>query len=224
MALDEPPSGLPAQQYAVVTGGHRFEDAAARIVGDQRLPCGRPLSHVWEQARDGIPVDPHTADCPHCREAVAGLAALDEATHALRAQERPSGQTLAERVMTAVRAETRLGRMLPLGAPTEDLRIAETEAARVLRRAADSVPGARAVSCRLTTTDDGGRIRVVLTLAVGLDRPLDERAAQVRRAVVRTADRALGLALADVDLKIVDTLEPHRLSAPGETGHREGDE
>ncbi|MEV5779233.1 hypothetical protein AB0L49_50195 [Streptomyces antimycoticus] len=52
--------------------------------------------------------------------------------------------------MRAVRAEVRLGRMLPLDDPTRELRIAETAAAKVLRRTADRVPGARAASCRLT--------------------------------------------------------------------------
>ncbi|MER5972963.1 hypothetical protein ABT112_25065 [Streptomyces sp. NPDC002055] len=123
-------------------------------------------------------------------------------------QSRPSGHTLAERVMQAVRAEIRLGRMLPLGETEEDLRIAGTAAARVLRRAADSVPGARAVSCRLTPDRDTAGIKVTLTLAAALDRPLPERARHVRAAVLHAAHRTLGLQVGRLDLKIVDTLEP----------------
>ncbi|WP_405719784.1 hypothetical protein OG607_06110 [Streptomyces sp. NBC_01537] len=196
--------------------------------GDERLPCGRPLSRVWEQARDGFASDPHTADCPYCRQAVDGLAALERATRALRAQERPTGQTLADRVMRAVRDEVRLGRMLPLDDPAQDLRIAETAAANVLRRAADSVPGARAVSCRLALGEDCTTVHVTMTLAAALDQPLPDRAALVREAVLHAADRTLGLAVTNVDLEVVAVLEPPRPadsgSPSGETIAEEGEE
>lgn len=187
--------------------------------GDERLPCGRPLSWVWELARDATEADPHTAGCPYCRQAVEGLTALDRATRAMRAEERPAGQTLAERVMRAVRDEVRLGRMLPLDDPSLDLRIAETTAANVLRRAADSVPGARAISCRPAPGDDGTTVHVTMTLALAPDQPLPDRAALVRKAVLRAADRTLGLAVTNVDLEVVALLEPTR---PGDAGRRSG--
>lgn len=183
---------------------------------------------MWEQARDGFASDPHTADCPYCRQAVDGLAALERATRALRAQERPTGQTLADRVMRAVRDEVRLGRMLPLDDPAQDLRIAETAAANVLRRAADSVPGARAVSCRLALGEDCTTVHVTMTLAAALDQPLPDRAALVREAVLHAADRTLGLAVTNVDLEVVAVLEPPRPadsgSPSGETIAEEGEE
>ncbi|MFD3699648.1 hypothetical protein ACFWUZ_26565 [Streptomyces sp. NPDC058646] len=189
---------------------------AELLAGDELLPCGRPLSRAWEQARDTAATpDPHTASCPSCRQAVEGLTALDEATRALRAQARPGGHGLADRVISAVRAEVRLGAMLPLDDPARDLRIAESAAAKVLRKAADTVPGSRAASCRLTPTGNGPAVHVAMTLATALDQPLPEQAAQVRRAVLHAADLVLGLALADVDLEIDAVLDPLDASGGG---------
>lgn len=180
---------------------------SALLAGDEVLPCGRSLSGAWEQARDAEPpADPHTASCPHCREAVEGLAALDEATRALRAQEPAGVRALADRVIGIVRSEVRLGRMLPLDDPALDLRIAENAAAKVLRRAADTVPGASAASCRLTPTGEGTGVHVAMTLAAALDHPLPAKAEQVRRTVIDAAGQALGLAVTDVDLRVVDVL------------------
>jgi hypothetical protein len=133
MALEDPHAISP---YDEPTAPHRDTDAA-RLGGDERLPCGRLVSHAWERA--GVAsdqADPHTADCAFCRQAVEGLTALDNATRTLRA-ERPSAHTVADRVVRAVRAEVRPGRMLPLDDPARELRIAETAVAKVLRRAAD---------------------------------------------------------------------------------------
>lgn len=180
---------------------------AARLVGDERLPCGRLVSSAWKQTRAGTDrADPHTARCPYCRQATEGLTVLDSATSALRA-ERPSARTVADRVVRAVRAETRLSRMLPLDDPVRELRIAETTAAKVLRHAADGVPGVRAASCRLTPEPGGTTMTVTMTLATTLDQPVPGRAAQVRRAVAYAARRRLGLALSSIDVKIVSVLE-----------------
>lgn len=210
MALDDPrpaPGGEPPLDSA--DQAIPLFPAAELLAGDELLPCGRPLSNAWEQARDpAVTADPHTASCPYCREAAEGLAALDEATRALRAEERPSAHSLAEKVISAIRAEVRLGAILPLNDPALDLHIAESAAAKVLRRAADTVPGARAASCRLTPTGNGTAVHVAMTLATTLDQPLPERATQVRQAVLHAADQELGLAVTDVDLTIDSVLDP----------------
>ncbi|MGR6968743.1 hypothetical protein ACU639_03895 [Streptomyces cynarae] len=177
--------------------------------GDERLPCGRALSYAWEQARDTASgPDRHSAACPHCREAADGLAALDEAAQVLRAQEPTRFGVLANRVMDIVRSEVRLGDLLPLDDPALDLCICEYAAAKVLRRAADTVPGTKAASCRLSPEQEGTGVRVAMTLAVALDQPLPTRAQEVRRSVIDAADRVLGLAVTDVDLTAVDVLLP----------------
>ncbi|MFF7358486.1 hypothetical protein ACFZA1_38555 [Streptomyces filipinensis] len=215
MALDDPharPSEPPGAD------GPRTGPAAADIppfAGDEVLPCGRLLSRVWEQARDAASAaDPHTVSCPHCREAVEGLATVNAATRALRA-EAPGLQALADRVMNIVRAEVRLGRLLPLADPDRDLRISESAAAKVLRQAADTVPGARVATCRLVPEGEGTDVRVTMTLAAALDGPLPDRVHQVRRSVLHSAVHDLGLAVTAVDITVVDVLEPEPLLPPG---------
>lgn len=216
MALDHARAAAPRGEP---TSAHRDADAA-HLVGDERLPCGRLVTHVWERARSGR-ADPHMTDCPHCREAVEGLTALDRTTRTLRA-ERPSARTVAERVVRAVRAEARLGQMLPLDDPARDLRIAETAAAKVLRRAADRVPGVRAASCRLTPDGAGVTVTVAMSLAMTLDRPLPARAAEVRRAVASAARHELGLAVDGIDLDVATVLRPSGPQSPAEPPSRNG--
>ncbi|MFF9582795.1 hypothetical protein [Streptomyces achromogenes] len=209
MALDGPRTGLFAPP-----GGPPYE-------GDEVLPCGRLLSRAWEQARDAVPAaDSHALSCPHCHEAVEGLAAVSAATRALHAEDTPGLLALAARVMDIVRAEVRRGRLLPLAGPGREPRIAERVAAKVLRRAADTVPGATAVTCRLVPVGEGTGVRVTMTLAAALDHPLPERARQVRRSVLHSAGQDLGMAVTAVDIAVVDVLEPAPLSRPGVPGGR----
>ncbi|MET9678347.1 hypothetical protein ABZY68_35445 [Streptomyces sp. NPDC006482] len=183
---------------------------AELLAGAERLPCGRPLGRAWEQARDlAGAADSHSSSCPYCQEAVEGLAALDRATRALRAEEQPDSRSLANRVVNAVRAEVRLGAMLLLDDPDHNLRIAESAAAKVLRRAADTVLGARAASCRLTPVPGGHSIAI--TVATALDQPLREQAQRIRLAVLYAAEHTLGLAVTSVDLEINAVLELPRL-------------
>ncbi|MFD9006560.1 hypothetical protein ACFV0T_37390 [Streptomyces sp. NPDC059582] len=195
------PPGANRPRTGPAAGARPFAD-------DEVLPCGRLLSQVWEQAQDdGRAVEPHTMSCPHCREAVEGLATVNAAAQALRAEDPPGLRALTDRVMDAVRAEARLGRLLPLADPDRDLRIAETAAAQVLRQAADSVPGARAAACKLAPEGQSTGVRVTMTLAVALDRPLPDLADQVRRTVLHSAGQELGLTVTAVDITVVDVLE-----------------
>ncbi|MFI2765394.1 hypothetical protein ACH5A3_42330 [Streptomyces echinatus] len=206
MALDDPHARSPEPP----------EDEGPPFEGDEVLPCGRLLSRVWEQARDAVPAtDPHTFSCPHCREAAEELATVNAATRAMRAEDTAGLYALAHRVMTIVRAELRLGRLLPLADPDQDLRIAENAAAKVLRQAADTVPGAKAAGCRLAPEGGGTGVRVTMTLAAALDRPLPERVHRVRRSVLHSAGQDLGLAVTAVDITVIDVLEPEPPTGPG---------
>ncbi|GGW13296.1 hypothetical protein GCM10018980_77290 [Streptomyces capoamus] len=215
MALDDPharptePPGADGPRTGPAAGIPPFP-------GDEVLPCGRLLSRVWEQALDAAPAtDPHTVSCPHCREAVEGLATLNAAARALRAEAPVGLHALADRVMNIVSAEVRLGRLLPLADPVRDLRISENAAAKVLRQAADTVPGATAATCRLLPEGDGTGVRVTMTLAAALDGPLPDRVHQVRRSVFHSAVQDLGLDVTAVDITVVDLLEPDPLLPPG---------
>jgi hypothetical protein len=215
MVLDDARAAVPRRKPTAP------DTDAARLVGDERLPCGRLVSRVWEHARATDQADSHMAYCPFCRQAVEGLTVLDRTTRTLRA-DRPNAHTVADRVIRAVRAETRLGRMLPLDDSARELRIAETTAAKILRRAADRVPGVRAASCRLTPDDGSTEVALAMTLAMTLDKPFPGRAAKVRRAVAYAAQHELGLAVRSIDLSIVSVLKVLKPSAPDGSPPRNG--
>ncbi|MEV6766462.1 hypothetical protein AB0N16_38730 [Streptomyces sp. NPDC051105] len=209
MALDDPHRRTPEPPGAEGPRPGSAVADAPPFPGDEVLPCGRLLSRVWEQVQDEAPAaDPHIVSCPHCREAVEGLAAVNAAGRTLRAVDPPGLHALADRVMNAVRAEARLGRLLSLADPDRDLRITESAAAKVLRRAGDAVPGARVATCRFTSAGGDPEVRVTMTLVAAFDRPLPECVHQVRRSVLRSAGQDLGLAVTAVDIAVVDVLEP----------------
>ncbi|MGW4688096.1 hypothetical protein ACWEPM_24835 [Streptomyces sp. NPDC004244] len=220
MALDDPhptSDGDTPGRGATARAGAPLPTEAELLAGAELLPCGHPLGRAWQEARTvGGTSDPPSSSCPHCREAVEGLTALDRATRALRAEERPDGDSLATRVINAVRTEVRLGSMLLLDDPDHDLRIAESAAAKVLRRAADTVPGVRAASCRIAASEGGPAAHVVtITVAATLDRPLRGRAEAIREAVLHSAEHALGLAVTAVDVEINAVLDPSPLPSGG---------
>ncbi|MEU6012363.1 Asp23/Gls24 family envelope stress response protein, partial [Streptomyces sp. NPDC047453] len=95
-------------------------------------------------------------------------------------------------------------------------------AAKVLRQAADTVPGARAASCRLVPAGEGTGVQVIMTLAAALDRPLPEKVDQVRRSVLTAAGTALGIAVTSVDIAVIDTLETCPPLVPGSAGRPTG--
>ncbi|MFE9847008.1 hypothetical protein [Streptomyces goshikiensis] len=140
---------------------------------------------------------------------------MNAATRALRAQGLPGLHALADRVMDLVRAETRLGRLLPLNDPDRDLRLAESAAVKILRQAADTVDGTRVATCRLTPAEDGTDVRVTMTLDAALDHPLPDRVQQVRQSVLHSAAQDLGLAVTAVDITVVDVLQPWPPRSPG---------
>ncbi|MFD6200725.1 Asp23/Gls24 family envelope stress response protein [Streptomyces rubiginosohelvolus] len=170
---------------------------------DETLPCGRLLSQVWADWEEGVH-DDHTAQCAHCRLAVADLERLESQVRALDsdpAQQPVDAASFIDRVMDVVRLELRPGQPLPLGEADEDLRIMENVAARALRRAAEEVPGVRAGSCRL----GGTPVDVDLSVHVPLTTPdVQALAQQIRDRVDATAHERLGLQLGEINVRITD--------------------
>ncbi|MFK0238815.1 Asp23/Gls24 family envelope stress response protein [Streptomyces vinaceus] len=228
MALNDPHPVFgvqPVQPGSIGTTGtarHRDSDTE-RVAGVEVLPCGRSLGLVWEQTRAGAGhPDTRHANCPYCCEAIDGLTALARATCALRAEALPDSHRLSNRIIKAIRAEVRLGGLLVLSDLDHDLdhdlRVAESAAARVLRQAADTVPGTRAGSCRLSPSAHGHHAHTVaVTVAAGLDKPLRERAEAVRRAVLHAAEHLLGLVVTTVDVNIAAVLEAPRMPGNART-------
>ncbi|MFD3325548.1 hypothetical protein [Streptomyces sp. NPDC058701] len=217
MALEVPRPDCEDQSDGVyaTTGAAPLRGRSAVLAGAEFLPCGRTLGRAWEQARASADTtDPHTSRCPSCREAILDLTALDRATRALRARGRPDSRNLADRVIDAVRAEVRLDTLLQRTGPDHDPRGLDSTASHILRRAADTVPGARTASCRLTPANGNRAVHAIaVTVAAKLDKPLRERAEAVRQAVLHTAEHVLGLVVTTVDVEVNAVLEPS--PAPG---------
>ncbi|GAA3171610.1 MULTISPECIES: hypothetical protein [Streptomyces] len=121
-----------------------------------------------------------------------------------------------------VRRELGCGRVLPLGGPADGCWITEEAAARVLRARAAALPGLRLGALRIGLADHHGPrpsapappsalppgpLRITADLAAAPDRPLPRAAEELRTALLETADRALGLPVAAVDLQVTGVLD-----------------
>lgn len=131
--------------------------------------------------------------------------------------------TGAEGWTGAVRARLRLGRLLPLGAPGDGAWLAEQAAEKVLRRAAERVPGVLPGRIRVGLADPGsagtpavpsppaalppGPLRIEAEFAAIGAAPLVEPAERLRGALFTAAGERLGLRVAAVDLRITALLD-----------------
>ncbi|MGW2490790.1 nucleopolyhedrovirus P10 family protein [Streptomyces sp. NPDC001606] len=122
-----------------------------------------------------------------------------------------------------VRHQVGLGRLLPLGGPGDGAWIAEGAAAAVLERAAAEVPGVRLGALRIALADPEdaaepvvpappsglppGALRMTADVAATAGEPLPTAAERLRRALATAATERLGLALAEVDLRVTELLD-----------------
>ncbi|MET7379707.1 nucleopolyhedrovirus P10 family protein [Streptomyces sp. NPDC005526] len=121
-----------------------------------------------------------------------------------------------------VRHQLALGRILPLGGPSDGAWIVERAAEAVLRRAAGRTPGVRLGTLRITLADPAsarapavpappsalppGDLRVSADFAATADEPLPTTAARLRETLATAAARALGLTVTEVDLRVTALL------------------
>ncbi|WP_447035194.1 Asp23/Gls24 family envelope stress response protein [Streptomyces sp. DSM 118878] len=208
----------PGGGHGAVGGSGPEHDRAER----ELLPCGRELWSVWERHETGEP-DPHAAGCPHCTEALNSLRRLEDVVTTARdtdpAADEQDASALVGRVMDVVRLELRPGRTLPLGEDDEDAWIVEAAAARVIRTAAETLPGVRAGSCRIEAVPDlmpdaasaqrlrRGPVVIRLAVEVALTWGLQEVADKVRHRVLEAADAELGMRVVSVDVTIADIID-----------------
>ncbi|WP_411148770.1 nucleopolyhedrovirus P10 family protein [Streptomyces sp. A30] len=135
----------------------------------------------------------------------------------------------ADRFTQAVRQRLRLGRLLPLGGPRDGAWISEEAAEAVLLRAAKDLPGVRLGPLRIGLADPAdahepavppppsalppGPLRVTAEFAAALSEPLPTTADRLRALLAVAAD-GLGLAVAEVDLRVTDLLDEESEPAP----------
>lgn len=140
----------------------------------------------------------------------------------------------------AVRQQVGLGRLLPLGGPGDGAWVTERAARGVLAAAAAEVTGVRLGTARIAAADPDadpepqvpappgalppGPLRMTAEFAAAGTEPLPAVASGLRAALVAAASQRLGLALADVDLRVTELLdETPRTAAPGPAESDHGD-
>ncbi|MER5216037.1 nucleopolyhedrovirus P10 family protein [Streptomyces sp. NPDC002838] len=122
-----------------------------------------------------------------------------------------------DRWTQAVRQQLRLGRLLPLGGARDGAWISEEAAGAMLRRAAEDMRGVRLGPVRIGLADPEdahepavppppsalppGSLRATAEFAATASEPLPTTAARVREVLAGAAEE-LGLALAEVDLRV----------------------
>lgn len=137
----------------------------------------------------------------------------------------------ADRWTRAVRHQLGLGRLLPLGEARDGAWIAERAVETVLERAARDAPGVRLDALRIALADveeihepavpappsalPPGPLRVTAQFTATASRPLPETASLLRAALASAATQRLGLAVAEVDLKVTGLLEEDPDGEPG---------
>ncbi|MFI9231842.1 hypothetical protein [Streptomyces rimosus] len=127
-----------------------------------------------------------------------------------------------DQLVTAVRQQLGLGRLLPLGGPADGTWVAERPAAGVLREAGDALPGLRVGTVRLSLAEPDaapepsvpappsalppGPLRIEADFAATAGRPVPASAGLLREALLSRAER-LGLEVSAVDLRATDLLD-----------------
>ncbi|MGW3116037.1 nucleopolyhedrovirus P10 family protein [Streptomyces sp. NPDC001107] len=139
----------------------------------------------------------------------------------------------AEQWARTVRHQLGLGRLLPLGGPHDGAWISQEAAEAVLRRTAGELRGVRLDGLRIALADPDtahdpavppppsalppGPLRVTADFATTASEPLPTRAALVRTTLAAAATELLGLALAEVDLRVTALLDEEPEPAPVRT-------
>ncbi|GHD27230.1 nucleopolyhedrovirus P10 family protein [Streptomyces galbus] len=158
--------------------------------------------------------------------------------------------TTADGWTRAVRAQVRLGRLLPLGGPRDGAWITEDAVTTVLRAAGRDVPGVLLGKVRVGPADAAdaggaeagagqgahgpavpvppsgllpGPLRVSAECAAGPAEPLPTAAARLRAALAAAAAERLGLTVAEVDVRVTTLLDEDPAPGP-EPGPRPAQE
>jgi hypothetical protein len=168
------------------------------------LACGRTVEDVWDELDSGTS-SAHLRDCPHCRTARASLEQLAEATALLIDDPVAVPTGLLDRIMSAVRADLNLGRMLPLSAGTAEVELSVSALAAVLRYAVDGVAGIRARQCRIEVAPDRpDAVNVTMTVALQFGAGQIAALEQAREQVAAALRGQVGYELDQLDFEVVD--------------------
>ncbi len=189
------------------------------VIGETqpRLPCGVALDALIDQVvgREQPRDSPHQSVCAHCRSALRALGEAWGELQAFAGEPVAVPKGLSEQIMVRIKLLiSRTSESVVLSGPRGETLIAERVVGQIARRAALSVPGVvLATALRVTAepgaaadSDDTGRARLSLRLAIIFGPPVDALAAAVRARVSEHVRDQTGVSVSAVDIAVEDVI------------------
>lgn len=181
------------------------------------LGCGKTIEEISDYVESGrSPYDPEIETCPDCLNALDALeraGRLSRDLVAADAAEMPEpSENWFRGVMTAVRAELRAGRSIPLSHPDPRVSMTVTEGAvqALIRASGDAIDGVFVGHSRIVGDVEvpGAPIAIDITASVAWGTSLPAAAAAVRRAVTDALAQHTELNITAVDVTVEDLHRP----------------
>lgn len=182
------------------------------------LDCGKTIDEISDYLESGrSPYDPEIETCPECLNALDALSRagrLSRELIAADAAELPEpSESWFHGVMTAVRAELRAGRSIPLSHPDPRVTMTVTEGAvqALIRASGDAVEGVFVGHSKIVGDVEvpGAPISIDITASVAWGESLPGAAGAVRSAVSEALARHTELKVVAIDVTIEDLHRPY---------------
>ncbi|MDF2578512.1 MAG: hypothetical protein K0S49_91 [Microbacterium sp.] len=181
------------------------------------LDCGKTIDEISEYLDSGrSPYDPEIETCPDCLNALDALERAGRLSRDLiaadAAQLPEPSETWFDGVMTAVRAELRAGRSIPLSHPDPRVSMSVTEGAvqALIRASGDAIDGVFIGHSRIVGDVEvpEAPIAVDITASVAWGESLPAAAGAVRQAVSEALAQHTELNITAVDVTVEDLHRP----------------
>lgn len=182
------------------------------------LDCGKTVDEISDYLEGGrSPYDPEIETCPECLNALDALSRagrLSRELIAADATELPEpSESWFHGIMTAVRAELRAGRSIPLSHPDPRVNITLTEGAvqALIRATGDEIDGVYIGHSSIVgdVEQPGAPIAIDITASVAWGQPLPSTAGRVRRAVADALAAHTELNITAIDVAVEDLHRPY---------------
>ncbi|MDD7928736.1 Asp23/Gls24 family envelope stress response protein [Microbacterium thalli] len=181
------------------------------------LDCGKTIDEISDYLESGrSPRDPEIETCPECLNALDALSRAGRLSRELIAADAAELPEPAENwfhgVMTAVRAELRAGRSIPLSHPDPRVSMSVTEGAvqALIRASGDAIEGVYIGHSRIVGDVEVpyAPIEIDITASVAWGESLPAAAGAVRRAVSEALAQHTELNVTAVDVTVEDLHRP----------------
>lgn len=182
------------------------------------LDCGKTIDEISDYLESGrSPRDPDIETCPECLNALDALSRAGRLSRELIAADAAELPEPSENwfhgVMTAVRAELRAGRSIPLSHPDPRVSMSVTEGAvqALIRASGDAIEGVYIGHSRIVGDVEvpDAPIEIDITASVAWGESLPAAAGAVRRAVSEALSQHTELNVTAVDVTVEDLHRPY---------------